>query len=435
MSGKEQARRTDISIKLNGTDISEDVNKYLLSFSYTDEEEDKSDDLSITIDDREGVWLRSWLNSRVRSGSAKNSERGILAVGDRIMIKQGAKDYNGIRLQSWVYEYEGFTIIEIGSLNPDRIVFGINGVVTAAVHRDDIVGTGDGSPTVKTSNGLMGASVSAAIIQRNFNSDGKDSLLDCGTFQIDTISVSGAPSKITLKGTSLANTSTIRAVKKSKAWEKIRLSSIAKQISERNGMKCYFSSEYDPLFTRREQIGESDIVFLQRLCKAAGISLKVTAGTIVLFDEAAFERKDIVQTFECGKGNVLSYDFSDSTSDTSYSSCHVSYTDPSSGKTIEYTYTPRVDNPGTGEVLEVSEKVNDREEARKLAMKRLRQKNKNRFSASLKVIGNTMLAAGTTVGISGWGDFDGKYIIATASHSIGNGYTTSLKLRKVLEEY
>lgn len=55
MSGKEQVRRTDIIIKLNGTDISEDVNKYLLSFSYTDEEEDKSDDLSITIDDREGI--------------------------------------------------------------------------------------------------------------------------------------------------------------------------------------------------------------------------------------------------------------------------------------------------------------------------------------------------------------------------------------------
>ncbi len=435
MSGKEQVRRTDISIKLNGTDISEDVNKYLLSFSYTDEEEDKSDDLSITIDDREGVWLRSWLNSRVKSSIDKNSAGNLLAVGDRVMIKQGARDYNGVQLQSWVYTYESFTIIEIGALNPDRIVFGINGVVTAAVHRDDIVGTSDGSSTVKTSNGLMGASVSAAIIQRNFNSDGKDSLLDCGTFQIDTISVSGAPSKITLKGTSLANTSTIRAVKKSKAWEKIRLSSIAKQISERNGMKCYFSSEYDPLYTRREQIGESDIVFLQRLCKAAGISLKVTAGTIVLFDEAAFEKKDVVQTFECGKGNVLSYDFSDSTSDTSYSSCHVSYTDPSSGKTIEYTYTPRIDNPGTGEVLEISEKVSDREEARKLAMKRLRQKNKNRFSASLKVIGNTMLAAGATVGISGWGDFDGKYIIATASHSIGNGYTTSLKLRKVLEEY
>lgn len=435
MSGKEQVRRTDIIIKLNGTDISEDVNKYLLSFSYTDEEEDKSDDLSITIDDREGIWLRSWLNSKVKSSIDKNSERNLLAVGDKVMIKQGVKDYNGVQLQSWVYTYEGFTIIEIGALNPDRIVFGINGVVTAAVHRDDIVGMGDGSSTAKTSNGLMGASVSAAIIQRNFNSDGKYSLLDCGTFQIDTISVSGAPSKITLKGTSLANTSTIRAVKKNRAWEKIRLSSIAEQISKRNGMKCYFSSEYDPLYTRREQIGESDIVFLQRLCKASGISLKVTAGTIILFDEAAFEKRDVVQTFECGKGDVLSYDFSDSTSDTSYSSCHVSYTDPSSGKTIEYTYTPRIDNPGTGEVLEISEKVSDREEARKLAMKRLRQKNKNRFSASLKVIGNTMLAAGATVGISGWGDFDGKYIIATASHSIGNGYTTSIKLRKVLEEY
>lgn len=505
-----QTRRTDVLISVNGVDISADIKKYLLSLTYTDEEEDKSDDISIQLDDRDGEWLYYWLNSDIQSDCAASgsssgalktgdsvrirrgatdydgtnlqswvydydgftvievstskpdrivigingvvtaamrlsdlifdnasdvSPSGSFSVGQNVRIRQGATDYNGATLQSWVYSYERFTVIEIGAANPNRIVIGIDGVVTAAMRAEDLYASDNGGSTgtAKTKNGLSGATISAGIVQIE---GGKRMLLDCGTFEIDTIRASGPPSRITLKATSLPVSSAVRSTKRNKAWENIKLSAIGSQIASRCGMQCRFYSDFDPVYKRQEQAGESDIVFLQRLCKAAGLALKCTANSIVMFDEAEYERKDVAFSIEKGKADVLNWSFSDGTTDTAYSSCHVSYTNEN-GVTIEYTYTPRVDNPGTGQVLEISEKVESREEARQLAMKRLRQKNKDRFSASLTLIGSCSAVAGVTVNIIGWGSFDGKYLIERATHSVSGsgGYTTSVELHKVLEEY
>lgn len=342
------ARRTIIQLVFAGADISADVNKYLLSATYTDNEEDKADDLQISLDDREGVWLGNWLD---------------------------------------------------------------------------------------TPSAAKGTEIAAVIVQKNWESNGKDRVLDCGVFEVDTVDGSGPPAKVTIKAASIPYESTVRTQKKTKAWENYKLSGIAQEIAAKNGLTCLFESAFDPIYTRKEQIQESDITFLQRLCKAAGISLKVTAKIIVLFDAAAYEQKDAVREIRKGTADVSSYSFSTSLHDVSYSKCHVSYTNPATGSTIEYTYTPR-DADKSGQVLEVNEKVSDKEEARQLAMKRLRQKNKSEFKASFKLAGDVRLVAGVTVLVSGYGAFDGKYIIETATHSISNsGYTTDLTLRRVLEGY
>lgn len=54
------ARRTAVRLTFAGVDISTDINKHLLSLTYTDNEEDKTDDLQLSLDDREGVWLGNW---------------------------------------------------------------------------------------------------------------------------------------------------------------------------------------------------------------------------------------------------------------------------------------------------------------------------------------------------------------------------------------
>ena len=87
-------------------------------------------------------------------------------------------------------------------------------------------------------------------------------------------------------------------------------------------------------------------------------------------------------------------------------------------------------------MLEINEKVNNREEARQLAMKRLRQKNKKQFKAQFDLAGDARLVAGVTVQIENYGAFDGKYIIESAKHSISrSGFKTSVTLRRVLEGY
>lgn len=435
----EKSRRTYARIKINGTDVTEDINRYLLSVSYSDEMSSKTDDLSVTIDDREGVWLKNWLNTKVEAKGTDSTDTGI-SVGDNVMVKSGAKAYDGSGLASWVYTYTGFTVIEVGRINKDRIVIGIGSAITAAVRASDLTVSGDSSGSGAGSggtskNGLAGAVLEVSIVQENRNSDGKKTVLKCGSFSVDTIKASGPPSKITIKATSLPVGNSSRTEKKSRAWENIRLSAIAAQIASDGGMKSSFYGGYDPKYSRKEQYNESDLTFLQRLCENAGIALKVTDGTLVLYDEDEYEGLPAVATYSPGDGNVISYDFSDGSSDKAYSSCHVSYTDPNTGTTIEYTYTPRIDNPGTGEVLEINEMVESRDEAKQLAMKRLKAKNKERFAASLKIVGDAAVAAGGVVEIKGWGDFDGRYMIKTAAHDMSGQYTTKLTLRKCLEGY
>ncbi|MBE6901395.1 MAG: hypothetical protein E7478_02880, partial [Ruminococcaceae bacterium] len=90
MSNDSLARRTDVLVSINGADISEDMRGYLLSVSYTDEEEDKTDDINVQLDDRDGIWLKNWLNSSVTSRAASGGSG--FSVGDNVMVKQGATD-------------------------------------------------------------------------------------------------------------------------------------------------------------------------------------------------------------------------------------------------------------------------------------------------------------------------------------------------------
>ena len=71
------ARRTVVRLTFAGVDISTDINKHLLSLTYTDNEEDKTDDLQLSLDDREGVWLGNWLNT---PGASKGVEISAVIV-------------------------------------------------------------------------------------------------------------------------------------------------------------------------------------------------------------------------------------------------------------------------------------------------------------------------------------------------------------------
>lgn len=70
MSKEDQARRTSVDIFFDGADITQDITPYLLSVTYTDNEEDAADDLQIKIQDRDNVWLTSWLEEVIQAAAA-----------------------------------------------------------------------------------------------------------------------------------------------------------------------------------------------------------------------------------------------------------------------------------------------------------------------------------------------------------------------------
>lgn len=434
MSDAAQARRTKLKVYFDGVDISADINKYIQTLTYTDTSVDSDlDDLQIVIDDREDLWLCSWLNNAIEASAVSDSSSAS-GASYKVTAKSGLNVRTGpgtsySKLGALAYG----TVITVSEISNGWAATSYSGQ-TAYVYASYLAETE--TPSESTSSKVKGMEIQTMIVRENWDTDGKDSVLDCGVFELDSVKASGPPSTIAIKATSIAYSSSIRQTKKSRAWEKCKLSSIANEIASTNGMACMYESSYDPLYERVEQITQSDIAFLQTLCENAGISLKATSKIIVLFDQATYESKAAAKTITKGSsGGYLKYELKTGQRDTQYASCHVSYTDPSTGKTIEYTYTPE-DAEDDGQVLEIREKVSSAEEAKNLANKRLRQKNKFEYTGSFTYPGDPTWVAGITVTLAGWGAFDGKYIVEQATHSVSkSGYTTKINVRQVLEGY
>ena len=272
-------------------------------------------------------------------------------------------------------------------------------------------------------------SISAVIAPENWIKSGK---LKTGKFELDSVEASGPPATVTISGASLAFSGSIRQTKKSKVWENCTLRTIAGEIAGNGGLSLVYESNSNPSYERVEQTRQSDIDFLRKLCQDAGISIKVTDGKLVLYDQATYEAKAPVLTIEKGaKGGYTKYRLSSGSADTQYAKCRVSYMDPATGECIEATAE---DGDVSGEqCLELTEKVSSVGEAEALAKKHLRLHNKMAKTVTFTMPGDVGLVAGVTVQLKGWGAWDGKYIVTRAVHTVdGGGYTTQIRMRKVL---
>jgi len=512
MSNKDLARRTDAEIYFDGVDISDSLRKYLISLTYTDYEENETDDLQIEIEDRDDVWLSKWLNVaiqaaasgppssggsslykvtaksglNVRTGPGTSYKKlGVLSYGTQVnvasisngwatitysgqtayisasyitevatgstatsgdwkigdeVIANGRPQYSSYGVGtpgSPVTNYKGnITHLNLKSGVPYPIHVGYLGwfsvdQVTKAVAESTV-------SNETSSSSVKGLRIQAVFVRKNWHGDGKDKVLDCGQFELDSVEAGGPPSTIMIKGTALPFKSQVRQTKKSKAWEAYTLSRIANEMASVNGMTCLYESTIDPYYTRVEQVMMSDIAFLSLLCKNAGISLKVSNNIIILFDQATYEAKPAVFTIKRGSGSYLRYKLRTGEADMKYASCRVSYVNPSTGTTIQATaYAEDYDaKDKNNQTLEITAKVSSIGEAQTLAKKLLRLKNKYEYTATFTLPGNPDFVAGVTVNLSGWGAWDGKYIISQAKHTIGDsGYTTQIRLRHVLEGY
>ncbi len=432
MSDKTLARRTKLKVFFANSDISADIAKYLISLTYTDNSEDEADDLQIKLSDRDDIWLRSWLNDAIELESVVT---GTVVPGTttyKVTSKSGASIRAGAG--------EGYSRLLTMPYNTAVNVKAVNNGWAEIIYNDQKAYIKASCIAVDDSEKVQSAKsdmkIQATIVRENWNGNGADDVLDTGEFELDDVETDGPPASISIKGTSLSYSSGIRQTIKSKAWEKYYLSRIVAEISASNGMACMFESVFDPFYTRVEQVETADIAFLQKLCRNAGLSLKVTSNIIVVFDEATYEAMDAVRTITRGKsGEYSKYKLRLGKNDTQYGSCHVSYTDPLTGKTIEGTYTdPNAKDEA--QILEITAKVSSIAEAQTVAMKRLRLKNKFAKTGSFTLPGDPCMLSGVTVMLSGWGVYDGKYIIKQAAHSVSSsGYTTTIQIRQVLEGY
>ena len=419
------ARRASAKIYFANVDITDEIAKYFISLTYTDKEEDEADDLQIQIADRSSIWLTKWLNdtlAAVRNSPSVQTSPEYKAIAQTgLAVRSGQGDTYS---QYGTLPYgEIVNVLEISNGWARIRYSGKDAYVNASYLETSSAVTNMVETTTK------GMKIQATIVRQNWNNDGKDDMLECGEFELDSISASGPPAQITIKGTALPFKNSIRQTIKSKSWESYTMSGIAREMAENNGMTCLFLCATDPQYARVEQYQQSDISFLYKLCHDAGFSLKTSNNILIIFDQSDYDNKPPIKTITYGK-DYINYKLS-TTESNKYTSCRVTYTTPY-GNVI--TATEYVDDYNSddedNQCLEIYQKVADVAAAKKLAAKTLRYYNKYDFTATFTFPGDTSLVAGVPVTLSGWGSWDGKYIIKQAKHSVGSGYTTQITLRK-----
>ncbi|MEC0092505.1 phage late control D family protein [Paenibacillus macquariensis] len=345
MGSVQDGRRAALVLFYNGKNISTDLKKYLMNFSYNDSAPGEFDDISITLDDRDRNWIKGW------------------------------------------------------------------------------------AP-------VIGDTIKAEIHTEHWDKQGEKKKLPCGTFYLDSADMEGPPDNVTMQATSLPiEGASVKQEKRSKAWEKVTLKTLSTEVAKAAKLKLLYSASANPKFDRLDQSDQSDISFLVETAIKEGIAVKASGSTLVLFDEEVYEKKDAVINIERGKANVISYSFSINSEGSAYGSCEVTYTVAKTKKTSSKVIKGSYKIPGLKglPVLRLNEQVETVAEANRLAKNRLREQNKKAGLASFVMDGDIRLASSVTVNVNGWGKFDGKYIIVSASHTLGgSAYQTPINVRKVL---
>jgi phage protein D len=333
----------------------------------------------------------------------------------------------------------------------------------------------EGSEVVN--NAVSGAILRVKIIVENWNAEGEYDELDCGSFEIDTVDFSGPPDMVSIKALSTPISTGMRREEKTRAWEDTTLQKIAQDFADAANLELMYEVEGEIELDRVDQIKKSDMAFLNELCKQYGISLKVTSEILVLFEESAYEAKEVIDTFDKSEigSRLIDYQFSQNTGDTV---CKVisSYKDPKSGKLVQAEFVPeqppvtgqsglvnarpgdlRGDNfregsdtssDASGGTFETgfnafNDTANDFEEIRsdrtdnamRQAKSIAREKNKMEWTCTLKIVGNVRMVGGVNIQLTNFGVYSGKYSVDEASHSVGGNYTTTVKAHRVLVGY
>lgn len=274
-----------------------------------------------------------------------------------------------------------------------------------------------------------------AILKAWIKSDFSGSMrqLYCGTFAIDEISASGPPDIVTLKAVSSLTAKTFKQEAKSRSWESISFSALVDEIAKEHGLAVYYGVGKPIDFTRVDQREESDLRFLNRLAKTNDLNLKISDGKIIIFEGKKFEDAAPVFSVLRGRAEVGRYSFESKTHDV-FRGCSVSYWDTDHKEVKTHVFIPP-SAPPVGQILKVNQRVESIADAMTKSRSILRRKNKYEVKATFDLMGNTALLAGLTGTITGWGNFDGKYIIGEVRHTQdrSQGYRTNITLRKVLD--
>lgn len=279
-----------------------------------------------------------------------------------------------------------------------------------------------------------GDSLSASIVTRNWRSSGDNRSLNCGKFTLDDFRFSGPPTAGTISAVATPADTSFRETEKTKTWEKVTLKEIATSIAGEAGIVLDWRVE-EAEFTLQsvEQDEQTNCEFLCQILKRYGYFVKLYSKKIVVFSRLEFKKKPAARSI--GKGDISKWSWQ-TTMNGSYTGGRLTYTDPSTEKTTTSVYKAPQESTdistGEGErILEINEKSESEADAERIIRAAVENANHGGTTLTISAMGDTGYIAGTCVNVYGLGKLSGKYYIDQVKHSMGSGYSVSLKLTLV----
>jgi phage protein D len=255
-------------------------------------------------------------------------------------------------------------------------------------------------------------------------------LTSCGTFQVDEVTLDGPPDVVKMKCLAVIITPDARTPT-SQQYENVDLGAIAKLIAGKHGWTLVHSPEAINIqFQRVTQNQETDVEFLHRIARENNYDFTVKGGKLIFYSRTALESQAPAATFRRGDGTVEKFSFTAKTHVT-YKSATVSYQNPDTKSLI--TATVAADPPvAVGDELPLQIQCENAQDAAQKAKAALHDHNMLIVTGTLHIPGQT-IPAGQVIGIAGFGQFDGNYMIQKAVHRLGRdkGYSTELELRSI----
>jgi uncharacterized protein len=258
--------------------------------------------------------------------------------------------------------------------------------------------------------------------------------VDCGTFEIDEIELSGPPDTVSIRALAAGIKKAVRS-KNSKAYEGQTLKQIAEAIASKHGFSVTGTIQ-NIKFTRITQNQEHDLSFLKRLSAEYGHAFSVRDKQLVF--TVIYDLEKGKPVLEIDRTDLLSYSIKDKTSQT-YRTAVVKYHNPTNKQVVEYKTTGHENAGGSYEPetaddeLIIHTKAEDLNQAEAKAKAALWRANSKQQEGNLSMQGNPIVLAGNNIELTGLGILSGKYHIMESRHTLdkSSGYLTDIQVKRV----
>ncbi len=256
-----------------------------------------------------------------------------------------------------------------------------------------------------------------------------EGLLPCGDFQIDQLELTGPPDTFTMRCLAAFITPAMRTAN-SIGYEGQTLLGIAQVIAAKYGLSVISAPEViDVSFERVTQKHETDLGFLKRLAVEYGYDFSVRGSVLVFYSVTALQA--VVPTISVTRTDVERFEFRNRTHDT-YPTAQVTYQNPFSKSLVVGNASTIAPIP-TSDTIKMIARSENSQQALLKCEAALQATNMFFIEGILTMPGSIAMASGNTLQVSGFGEFDGIYIVLVARHLLdrAHGYVTRVEVSRV----